>query len=104
MHLSISTKNSTLLFINKPYICYAMENDNNFISYLGSKKIDAGKFKGAEPELYQKLEGVFAQTHPDSFTAQKLFLINPIRRKYLLEDQEEIVPSKPKMKFKPKLK
>lgn len=81
-----------------------MENDIDFITYLSSKKIDADKFKGAEPEVYQKLEGVFVQTHPDSFTAQKLFLINPIRRKYQLEERIETPSSKPKMKFKPKMK
>ena len=81
-----------------------MENTIDFITYLTSKKIDAGKFKGVEPELYQKLEGIFSQANPDSFTAQKLFLINPIRRKYWLESQVETAPSKPKMKFEPKMK
>lgn len=90
--------------VNKPYICTKMENEIDFKTYLSSKKIDAQKFNGAEPDLYHKLEQIFLQTHPDSFTAQKLFLINPIRRKYLLADQVEAAPSKPRMKFKPKMK
>ena len=81
-----------------------MENEIDFNSYLNSKKINAEKFKVSEPELYEKLAKTFLHSHPDSFTAQKLFLINPIRRKYLLEDQVAAAPSKPKMMFKPKMK
>lgn len=81
-----------------------MENQIDFNTYLNTKKIDALKFKASEPELYKKLELVFVETHPASFTAQKLFLINPIRRKYQLSEQVEVAPSKPKMKFKPKMK
>ncbi|MDW3212300.1 MAG: hypothetical protein R8N23_20685 [Reichenbachiella sp.] len=81
-----------------------MENQIDFKSYLSSKKIDALKFRASEPELYEKLALVFAETHPASFTAQKLFLINPIRRKYQLSEEVEVAPSKPKMKFKPKMK
>ncbi|WP_422361252.1 hypothetical protein [Reichenbachiella sp.] len=81
-----------------------MENQIDFNTYLSTKKIDALKFKASEPELYEKLELVFVETHPASFTAQKLFLINPIRRKYQLSEQVEAAPSKPKMKFKPKMK
>ncbi|MEO9805499.1 MAG: hypothetical protein ABJF04_19730 [Reichenbachiella sp.] len=89
--------------MNKPYICDVMENDIDFKTYLISKKIDPDQFKSAESELFEKLAIIFEQSHPDSFTAQKLFLINPIRRKYLLKEQEGELPSKPKMKFKPKI-
>lgn len=102
--MRISCEKSALLFVNKPYICRAMENQIDFKTYLRSKKIDALKFKNSEQELYEKLEMVFAETHPASFTAQKLFLINPIRRKYQLNEELEATPSKPKMKFKPKMK
>lgn len=91
-------------FHNKTYICVVMENDIDFNSYLASKKIDPDQFKKSEPELFEKLASVFIEMHPSSFTAQKLSLINPLRRKYLLEDQAESVPSKPKMKFKPKIR
>ena len=58
-----------------------MTDDPNFKEYLISKKIDSAKFKLADPEKYSELEGDFDKMHPSSFTAQKLFLINPIRRK-----------------------
>lgn len=81
-----------------------MENDIDFRTYLVSKKIDPDQFKNAEPELFEKLSAVFMEMHPLSFTAQKLALINPLRRKYLLAAQEEAVAAKPKMKFKPKIR
>lgn len=61
-----------------------MENEISFEDYLVKKKINSEQFKSEEGSLYVELEGVFNQVHPDSFTAQKLFLINPIRRKYPL--------------------
>jgi len=53
-------------------------------AYLTSKKIDAAKFRKAEPELWAEWNTEFEQMHPESFTMQKLNLINPIRRKYTL--------------------
>lgn len=91
-------------FTNKQYICAVMDNDINFTTYLASKNIDSAQFKSAEPELYEKLASLFEQMHPDSFTAQKLFLINPIRRKYLQAEKVEESPLKAKPKFKPKIK
>lgn len=79
-----------------------MEHTIDFKTYLISKKVDADRFKNAEKEKYLQLESIFIQMHPNSFTAQKLFLINPIRRKYLLKIEEEKA-SKPKMNFKPKI-
>lgn len=54
----------------------------NFEAYLSSKKIDSAAFKKAEPVLWDAWRKEFEQVHPNSFTAQKLYLINPIRRKY----------------------
>jgi hypothetical protein len=54
----------------------------NFEAYLSSKKIDSAAFKKAEPVLWDSWRKEFEQVHPNSFTAQKLYLINPIRRKY----------------------
>lgn len=54
----------------------------SFIEYCHSKSIDAASFKKNEDNLYTDLEFYFNQIHPDSFTAQKLFLINEIRRRY----------------------
>lgn len=56
-----------------------------FEEYLVSKKIDQDLFKDAEPKLFQEWRNEFEQIHPNSFTAQKLYLINPIRRKYVLK-------------------
>jgi hypothetical protein len=72
----------------------------DFEDYLISKRIDSASFKKAEPELWAEWNNEFEQMHPDSFTMQKLNLINPVRRKYRLlvipqkkEDAEAPVPS-----------
>ena len=48
----------------------------SFEEYCKSKSINPVQFKKAEQLLYNDLESYFNQVHPDSFTAQKLFLIN----------------------------
>lgn len=53
-----------------------------FEEYLQAKKIDSAAFKTAEPERWKEWEGLFNNVSEQSFTAQKLYLINPIRRKY----------------------
>jgi hypothetical protein len=53
-----------------------------FEEYLDSKKIDAESFKTADPSLYAEWLNTFNQLHPNSFTAQKLYVINSIRRKF----------------------
>jgi hypothetical protein len=55
---------------------------NEFEQYLSDKKIDSAAFKAHEPERWQEWYELFATSHPNSFTAQKLFLINKIRLKY----------------------
>ncbi len=62
-----------------------------FEDYLVSKKIDGDFFAKAEPALYNTWKTEFEQMHPNSFTMQKLNLINPIRRKYHLKE----APPKP---------
>ncbi|WP_394996722.1 hypothetical protein [Emticicia sp.] len=57
----------------------------SFDQYLISKKIDSKKFHQAESERFEEWKEMFEQMHVESFTAHKKFLINPIRRKYLLE-------------------
>jgi hypothetical protein len=57
----------------------------NFETYLESKKIDSAAFRKAEKMLWESLNLEFDQMSPASFTAQKLYLINPIRRKYHLK-------------------
>lgn len=75
----------------------------NLRTYLIGKKIDPVLFKEREPDRYKSFNVLFSQMHPDSFTSQKLFLINKLRRKYKLEKEpEEKVVAKPK-KMKPKI-
>jgi hypothetical protein len=61
----------------------------SFEEYLIAKKIDASAFKNAEPARWSEWEKEFAQVHPNSFTTQKLYLINPIRRKYPLQEPQK---------------
>ena len=83
----------------------------NFEEYLISKKIDSQAFRTAEPSLWNEWNGLFEAMSPVSFTAQKLYLINPLRRKYLLKITEvAAVPkasapaaARPVMKPKPKI-
>lgn len=67
----------------------------NFEEYLQSKKIDSALFKASEPERWNEWKTIFEQMSPASFTAQKLYLINPTRRKYLLKVTEEMPIKKP---------
>ena len=69
----------------------------NFEAYLVSKKIDSAAVKQAEKDLWLSWQVEFEQLHPNSFTAQKLYIINPIRRKYPLkiEVKKETVEVKP---------
>jgi hypothetical protein len=84
----------------------------NFEEYLQSKKIDSQRFKAAEPGRWTEWQTLFEQMSPASFTAQKLYLINPTRRKYLLKVAEDSTikkpalsasAAKPVMKPKPKI-
>lgn len=56
-----------------------------FEEYLSGKKIDAVAFEQAEKDLVHEWRQEFDQMHPNSFTAQKLFLINGIRRRFPLK-------------------
>lgn len=58
-----------------------------FEEYLKSKKIDAVAFKKGDFLRYQEWNDLFETMHPESFTAHKKFLINEIRRRYLLKEE-----------------
>lgn len=80
----------------------------DFDEYLISKKIDPAAFKKQEPDQYQEFMRIFPQLHPSSFTMQKLYLINGIRRRFPLPEEQwarkkapAAKPGKPKM-TKPK--
>lgn len=62
-----------------------MNPDSDFEAYLHSKKIDSQAFRSVEPDVWNVWKSEFEQMHPNSFTVQKLNLINVIRRKYLLK-------------------
>ena len=55
-----------------------------FEDYLSGKKIDPALFRAAEPARWEDFRASFEGVHPDSFTAQKKFLLNDLRRRYLL--------------------
>jgi hypothetical protein len=63
----------------------------NFEAYLESKKIDSTAFKAADPKLWESWKTEFDAMHPNSFTVQKLNLINPIRRLYKLPVVEKVI-------------
>ena len=65
------------------------------------KKIDSDLFKNAEPKQWEEFNKLFYQVSIKSFTMQKLFLLNHLRRKYHLVPKEETKPKPIKKKFKP---
>lgn len=52
--------------------------------YCIKKKINSDLFKKEEPQRWTSLKELFEQVHPNSFTEQKKFMINDIRRLYRL--------------------
>ncbi|MBN8822438.1 MULTISPECIES: hypothetical protein [unclassified Spirosoma] len=56
----------------------------SFQEYLSQKKISVEQFQQAEPARFLEWQREFGQMHPESFTAQKKFLLNDTRRKYLV--------------------
>ena len=53
--------------------------------YCIKKKINQALLKEQDPALWQKLKNQFEQMHPESFTTSKKFIINDLRRRYLLK-------------------
>lgn len=75
---------------------------NDFKTYLYSKKIDAEKFNSKRPDQFREFEFLFNQMHPNSFTTQKLFLLNSIRREFPYNSitEQHVKPNKSKVKPK----
>lgn len=73
----------------------------DFEAYLVAKKIDAVEFARSEPETFNRWKSDFGQMHPNSFTVQKLNLINPVRRKYPLRQAGSAEPPRPATPVKP---
>jgi hypothetical protein len=72
-------------------LCFELINQpalymHSFEEYLVQKKINGERFQAAEPARYEEWKALFAIIHPDSFTAQKKFLINDVRRRYHLNE------------------
>lgn len=76
----------------------------DFAGYLKSKKIDPEKFRASQPALFSEWSSLFDHVHHNSFTQQKLFLINEIRRKYILEEKESVAPPASTNRIRPKIK
>jgi hypothetical protein len=76
-------------------------------AYLEQKKIDPVAYQQRDPQQYEEFKELFYQMHPNSFTAQKLFLINTVRR---LNPLQATAPEKMTVKkgskpvFRPKTK
>lgn len=66
-----------------------------FEDYLSGKKIDPALFRAAEPARWEDFRASFEGVHPDSFTAQKKFLLNDLRRRYLVRVPDVKPPEKP---------
>ena len=62
--------------------------------YCISKKIDSEAFRLKETARWTELKTIFEQVHPNSFTEQKKFLINDIRRKYRLKEETKTEQAK----------
>lgn len=56
-----------------------------FSEYLVSKNIDEVSFASQDAQTYSIWKSMFGQVHAASFTEQKKFKINQIRRKFLLK-------------------
>ena len=61
----------------------------NWQEYLALKKIDAHAFQKGASDQYARFEQQFMQMHPESFTAQKLYLINDIRRAFPIQPPKD---------------
>lgn len=66
-----------------------------FIAFLKKKRIDPEKFRLADPVKFNEFQDLFTQVHVNSFVAQKLFLINQVRRQYHLAAEIGPLPIEP---------
>lgn len=59
-----------------------------FSDYLQSKNIDEDNFASKDPQTFSAWKELFDHINPASFTEQKRFKINQIRRKFLLNSEK----------------
>jgi len=84
-------------------IQYNFAIEMEFEEYLKQKKIDFATFKKKFPDVFETFTVHFEQMHPESFTAQKLFLINNIRRECPIKTASIAENKSPVLKTKPKI-
>jgi hypothetical protein len=80
-----------------------MDYINSFENYLETKNIDPQLFANRDPENFADLKSFFDQTGSTSFSQQKLFLVNPLRRLYPLKREEGPKSARIKKSFNPKI-
>jgi hypothetical protein len=73
----------------------------DFSGWLTSKNIDAEAFRMGSPAEFAVWEEEFNQLSPASFQAQKLFLINKVRRTYQLPPEVSAKAKPPKAALRP---
>lgn len=76
---------------------------SGFEAYLESKKIDPKKFRIGDEKQFLDFKKLYEQVGAVSFTQQKLFLINRIRRVYQCEKPKVESPTSVAKKIKPKI-
>jgi hypothetical protein len=64
----------------------------DYETYLIEKKIDPEAFRDNEPDKWQSFKVIFESVHPNSFTVQKKFLLNDLRRLYNYKSAEPVKP------------
>ena len=64
----------------------------SYEEFLAQKKIDAARFRAAEPVRFAEWAELFPHLHPESFVMQKKFLINDVRRRYPLRSEAVAKP------------
>ncbi len=83
--------------------------NQEFETYLFEKMIDSQAFRLHEPDKWQSFRELFEKVHPNSFTAQKKFLLNDLRRIYHLKPEKpvstpEVETAQPSKPAKPVIK
>ncbi|PGH41652.1 MAG: hypothetical protein CRN43_00520 [Candidatus Nephrothrix sp. EaCA] len=63
-----------------------------FEEYLASKKIHSEKFREGDNGLWNEWKNLFEQLHPESFSAQKLFSVNAVRRRFPSSERKKRQP------------
>lgn len=83
IHKILRTENMTTITpCNVRFNIRTSVSMESFEEYLTKKKIDSDLFQSEREKLWREWKELFNQIHPNSFTAQKLFLINNIRRQF----------------------